>query len=221
MSEKLILGISGSPRKGANTDILLAEAMKAAEETAGIRTETIYLRDYEIHNCKGCFACCREPGKKDGGAHACAMFHDGMDEIYPKLKECAGLIIATPVYFQSMSAQVKQFMDRTEGFLRYGTSQYQYGLQNKVGGGIVVGGNRNAGEELTMLELQCYFQVHNMIVVGSGGEPTPGCYNGGAGTTYPQKGDIRDAVLADELGLKSSRNLGRRVAEVVMMLNRD
>ena len=220
MSEKLILGISGSPRKGANTDILLAEAMKAAEETAGIRTETIYLRDYEIHNCKGCFACCREPGKKDGGAHACAMFHDGMDEIYPKLKECAGLIIATPVYFQSMSAQVKQFMDRTEGLLRYGTSQYQYGLQNKVGGGIVVGGNRNAGEELTMLELQCYFQVHNMIVVGSGGEPTPGCYNGGAGTTYPQKGDIRDAVLADELGLKSSRNLGRRVAEVVMMLNR-
>lgn len=221
MSEKLILGISGSPRKGANTDILLAEAMKAAEETAGIRTETIYLRDYEIHNCKGCFACCREPGKKDGGAHACAMFHDGMDEIYPKLKECAGLIIATPVYFQSMSAQVKQFMDRTEGLLRYGTSQYQYGLQNKVGGGIVVGGNRNAGEELTMLELQCYFQVHNMIVVGSGGEPTPGCYNGGAGTTYPQKGDIRDAVLTDELGLKSSRNLGRRVAEVVMMLNRD
>ena len=221
MSEKLILGISGSPRKGANTDILLAEALKAAEETAGIRTETIYLRDYEIHNCKGCFACCREPGKKDGGAHACAMFRDGMDEIYPKLKECAGLIIATPVYFQSMSAQVKQFMDRTEGFLRYGTSQYQYGLQNKVGGGIVVGGNRNAGEELTMLELQCYFQVHNMIVVGSGGEPTPGCYNGGAGTTYPQKGDIRDAVLADELGLKSSRNLGRRVAEVVMMLNRD
>ena len=221
MSEKLILGISGSPRKGANTDILLAEALKAAEETAGIRTETIYLRDYEIHNCKGCFACCREPGKKDGGAHACAMFRAGMDEIYPKLKECAGLIIATPVYFQSMSAQVKQFMDRTEGFLRYGTSQYQYGLQNKVGGGIVVGGNRNAGEELTMLELQCYFQVHNMIVVGSGGEPTPGCYNGGAGTTYPQKGDIRDAVLADELGLKSSRNLGRRVAEVVMMLNRD
>ena len=72
-----------------------------------------------------------------------------------------------------------------------------------------------------MLELQCYFQVHNMIVVGSGGEPTPGCYNGGAGTTYPQKGDIRDAVLADELGLKSSRNLGRRVADVVMMLNRD
>ena len=151
MKERLILGISGSPRKGANTDLMLMEAMKAAETVEGIRTEIIYLRDYEIHNCKGCFACCREPGKKDGGAHACAMFRDGMDEIYPKLKACDGLIIASPVYFQSVSAQVKQFMDRTEGLLRYGTSQYQYGLQNKVGGGLVVGGNRNAGEELTML----------------------------------------------------------------------
>ena len=218
MSDKLILGISGSPRKGANTDLMLEAALKAAETVEGVRTEAIYLRDYEIHNCKGCFACCREPGARDGGAHACAVFRDGMDEIYPKLKECAGLIIASPVYFQSVSAQVKQFMDRTEGLLRYGTSQYQYALQNKVGGGLVVGGNRNAGEELTMLELQGFFQVHDMIVVGSGGEPTPGCYNGGACTTYPQKGDIRDAVLSDELGMKSCRNLGIRVAKTVMML---
>lgn len=97
----------------------------------------------------------------------------GMDEIYPKLKACDGLIIASPVYFQSVSAQVKQFMDRTEGLLRYGTSQYQYGLQNKVGGGLVVGGNRNAGEELTMLELQAFFQVHDMIVVAPAASRAP------------------------------------------------
>ena len=120
MSEKLILGISGSPRKGANTDILLAEAMKAAEETAGIRTETIYLRDYEIHNCKGCFACCREPGKKDGGAHACAMFRDGMDEIYPKLKECAEKNASRPVPgwmtkdLEKMSVVVDKLPDRAD-----------------------------------------------------------------------------------------------------------
>lgn len=218
MSEKLILGISSSPRKGANTDLMLQEALRAAETVEGIRTEMICLRDYEIHSCKGCFACCREAGKKDGGVHACAMFRDGMDEIYPKLKACDGLILASPVYFASMSAQMKQFMDRTEGLLRYGTSQYQYGLQNKVGGALVVGGNRNAGEELTILELQAFFQVHDMIVVGSGGEPTPGCYHGGACTTYPQKGDVRDAVLQDEIGLKSARNLGVRVAKTLWML---
>ena len=57
-----------------------------------------------------------------------------------------------------------------------------------------------------------------MLVVGSGGEPTPGCYHGGACTTYPQKGDVRDAILQDEIGLKSARNLGIRVAKTLNML---
>ena len=51
-----------------------------------------------------------------------------------------------------------------------------------------------------------------------GGEPTPGCYHGGACTTYPQKGDVRDAILQDEIGLKSARNLGIRVAKTLNML---
>lgn len=218
MKEKLILGISASPRKGANTDIMLHEALKAAETVEGIRTEVLYLRNYEIHNCMGCFACCREPGKKDDGAHACAVFKDGMEQIYPKLKECDGLILASPVYFGNITAQMKQFMDRTEGLLRYGTSQYQYALQDKVGGCLAVGGNRNAGEEFTLLSMQYFFQVHDMIVVGSGGEPTPGCYLGGSCTTYPNKGDVRDGILQDEIGLKSTRNTGIKVARTVMRL---
>lgn len=219
MEKKLILGISSSPRKGANTDIMLRTALEGAESVEGIVTETIHLRDYNIHNCQGCFACCREPGKRENGAYACAVFRDDMDRIYPKLKECSGLILASPVYFGSLTAQMKQFMDRTEGLLRYGTSQYQYALQNKVGGAATVGGNRNAGEEFTLLAMQYFFEVHDMIVVGSGGEPTPGCYLGGAGTTYPNKGDVRDGVLQDELGLKSARNLGIRVARTVNMLS--
>lgn len=216
MEKKLILGISSSPRKGANTDIMLHEALRAAETVGGIETKAIYLRDYDIHNCRGCFACCREPGKRENGKYACAMFKDGMEEIYPLLKECDGLILASPVYFGSINAQMKQFMDRTEGLLRYGTSQYQYGLQNKIGGCLAVGGNRNAGEEFTLLAMQYYFQVHDMIVVGSGGEPTPGCYLGGSCTTYPNKGDVVDGILQDEIGLKSTRNTGIKVAQTVM-----
>ena len=96
---KKILGVSASPRKGANTDIMLKAALEAAETVGGIETEIVYLRDYDIHNCRGCFACCREPGKKDNGEHACAVYRDGMEEIYPKLLECDGLILASPVYF--------------------------------------------------------------------------------------------------------------------------
>lgn len=218
MDKKLILGISSSPRKGANTDIMLDEALKAAESIEGIEVKKIYLRDYEIHNCAGCFACCREPGKRENGKYACAVYRDGMDKIYPLLKACSGLILASPVYFGSINAQMKQFMDRTEGCLRYGTSQYGYALQNKVGGCLAVGGNRNAGEEFTLMCMQYYFEVHDMIVVGSGGEPTPGCYLGGGCTTYPQKGDIKNAILDDEIGLKSARNTGIKVAKTVLML---
>lgn len=216
--EKMILGISASPRKDANTDILLETALKAAEETQGILTKTVFLRDYEIHPCDSCFACCTPAAEKNGGERACLMFRDGMDQLYPKLLACDALIIATPVYFGSMCGQAKCFMDRTEGLLRYGTSRYKNALQHKVGGAIAVGGNRNAGEEFSIQAIHYFMHVQDMIVVGSGGERTPGCYLGGAGTTWPQKGQVRDAVRQDELGLKSSANLGRNVAQVLMML---
>ena len=49
MGKKLLLGISSSPRKGGNTDIILEHALKCAEEYPYIRTERIYLRDYVIN----------------------------------------------------------------------------------------------------------------------------------------------------------------------------
>ena len=219
MSDKLILGISGSPRKGANTDICLQAAMDAAAGVEGIRTEMIYLRDYRIEPCLGCFACCPKTIVPERDYACPAHRDDDMSKIYPKLLECSGLILASPVYFGNMTGQMKTFMDRTEPLLRYGTGKFKYGLQHKVGGGIAVGGNRNAGEEFTLLALQYYFQVHDMIVVGSGGQPTPGCYLGGGATTWPNdKSESRDGVLKDELGLMSCRNLGRNVAETVLRM---
>lgn len=213
---KKILGINASPRKGANTDTMLAAALAAAEETQGVETETIYLRDYDISPCVGCYACGSDAAAK--ADRACLRYQDGMDEIYPKLLACDGLILASPVYFGNLTGQMKVFMDRTEGLLRYGTSSYQYGLQHKVGGAIAVGGNRNAGEEFTILSLHYFMHVHDMIVVGSGGEKTPGCYLGGGGTSWPNDRNKKNAVEDDELGMKSARNLGRNVAGTLMLL---
>lgn len=218
MAKKLILGISSSPRKGANTEILLDRALRAAEESDFIRTETVFLRDYEINPCNSCVACCSEAAAKGEADRACLSFRDGMDEIYPKLLECHGLILAAPVYFGSVDSRMKAFMDRTEGLLRYGMSKYKNALSCKIGGGIVIGGNRNGGQEFTLQQIHYYFAIQDMTIVGSGAEPTPGCYLGGAGTTYPQRGRVRDAVLEDELGLRSSANLGRRVAKTIGMM---
>lgn len=216
MTDKLIIGISGSPRKNANTDFLLEKALKAAESTGGILTETLSLRDFDIHPCNGCMACSDELAA--GGEFACMSFRDGMDRIYPKLKECDGLVIGTPVYFGSMTAQTKAFMDRTEGLLRYGSSKYRNALRNKVGAGIAMGSNRNGGQEFTLQAIHYYFLVQDMIIVGAGPDMTPGCYLGGCGTNSPLRGKIRDAAKSDEIGIKSSEIIGRRVAETLKMI---
>lgn len=217
MDKKLILGVSSSPRKGRNTDIALAAALEEAEKIEGIRTEIIYLRDYpDIHDCIGCFSCCSDVAAQADGAYACPIFKtDDMSHLYPKLLECDGLILASPVYFGSVNSIMKRFMDRTEGLLRYGRSRFQYGLQHKIGGGIAVGGNRNGGEEFTIQTMHYYFHIHDMLVAGSGGERTPGCYVGGGATTWPNDKGASNAILNDTLGLQSCRNLGRNIAETV------
>lgn len=215
MEEKKILAISASPRKNANVDMLLKMALEEAEKLENINTELVCLRDYHIENCSSCFACCNEVAKDR--VFPCLAFNDDMNLLYPKLKECDGLLIGTPVYFGSMAAQLKAFMDRTECLLRYSKSKWKDTLSNKVGAGLVVGGNRNGGQEFTLQSIHYYYFIHNMIVVGTGPEPTPGCYLGGSATTYPEKGASRNAVLQDELGIKSSKMVGKRIAEVLNM----
>ncbi|HSB05713.1 MAG TPA: flavodoxin family protein [Thermodesulfobacteriota bacterium] len=209
MKKIKILGISGSPRK-ANTDILLEEALKSAGTLEGIVTERIYLRDTQIRFCIGCFKCFDE-NRND---YACQIHRDSMDEIYPTLKECHGLILATPVYFGQISGQMKNFMDRTEPLLRYAKGQWKFALKDKVGGAIAVGGNRNGGQETTLQAIHHFFLIHDMVIVGTGPDERPGCYLGVAATTHPKRGRIKDAVREDELGIKAARILGKRVGEV-------
>lgn len=222
MQKKLLLGISGSPRKGCNTDIALENAMQEASKVKGIQTEIIYLRNYkQLHHCIGCFACCSEIAASMEGQYACPAYKDdGMKDIYPKLLACSGLILASPVYFGCVTGLMKTFMDRTEGLLRYGQSKYKYGLQHKVGGGIAVGGNRNAGEEFTIQQMHYFFLIHDMLIAGSGGQPTPGCYIGGGATTWPNdKSKSKNGILNDKLGLNSCRNLGRNIAQTMIRIN--
>jgi multimeric flavodoxin WrbA len=212
MNQCRILGISGSPRK-ANTDFLLEEALASAKSLPGVVTEKIYLRDLNIKFCIGCFKCVGI----NKNNRACQAHRDSMDEIYPKLKDCHGLLLATPVYFGQVSGQMKTFMDRTEPLHRSAKGQWRFALKNKVGGALVVGGNRNGGLETCIQAIHHFYLIHDMIVVGTGPDERPGCYLGAAATTHPKVGKTTNAVKEDDLGLRAARILGRRVVEVVMM----
>ena len=101
---KKVLILSGSPRKGGNSDILCDEFMKGALEQGNI-VEKIRVADKKIAPCTGCYFC-----RKSGGR--CAL-NDDMGDILQKIIDCDVLVLSSPVYFYSMSAQLKAVIDRT------------------------------------------------------------------------------------------------------------
>ena len=101
---KKVLILSASPRKGGNSDTLCDQFMLGAEET-GNHVEKIFLRDKEINYCLACDVCKRNGGDCDQD--------DDMTEILDKMIAADVIVMATPVYFYTMDAQMKTLIDRT------------------------------------------------------------------------------------------------------------
>jgi multimeric flavodoxin WrbA len=99
-----VLVLSASPRKGGNSDLLCDQFLLGARE-AGNQVEKINLQDKKINFCLGCLAC-----QSNGGV--CAQ-NDDMAEILDKMIQADVLVMATPIYFYNMNAQLKVLIDRT------------------------------------------------------------------------------------------------------------
>lgn len=102
--KKKILVLLGSPRRKGNSAIL-AEKIAAGAKAAGAAVETLYLHGLSITPCKACMAC-QKPGSK-----GCSI-DDDMQPIYRKMLEADAWVLASPVYWFTMSAQLKLWMDR-------------------------------------------------------------------------------------------------------------
>lgn len=100
---KKILVISGSPRKGGNSDLLCDQFILGAE-AAGHHAEKIFLRSKKIGYCMGCETC-YNTGK--------CVFKDDMADILQKMIDADVIVLSTPVYFYTMDAQMKTLIDRT------------------------------------------------------------------------------------------------------------
>ena len=97
-----VLGIAGSPRRGGNTDLLLAEVMKGAA-SRGAEVKTIILNDLEITPCQHCDACLE--------AGNCRV-QDDMQMVYRELEEADRIVLASPIQFMGVTAQAKAMIDR-------------------------------------------------------------------------------------------------------------
>ena len=103
---KRILILSSSPRKGGNSDTLCDEFLRGAKE-AGNDVEKIFLRDKKINYCTGCSTCSLH--------HKPCPQKDDAAEIIDKMVAADVIVMATPVYFYTMSAQMKTLIDRCCG----------------------------------------------------------------------------------------------------------
>lgn len=99
---KRVLGISGSPRKGGNTDLLLDEALKAARRK-GAKTKKIVLDELKFSPCQEC-----KNIRKDG----ICVIKDDWQNIFSEIENSDGIILASPIFFGSVSAQTKMMIDR-------------------------------------------------------------------------------------------------------------
>ena len=99
---KNVIVISSSPRKNGNSDLLCNEFIKGAQE-AGHNAEKIFLRDCKINYCTGCGYC---------NSNKSCIQKDDMEVCINKLIKADVIVFATPIYFYSISGQMKTFIDR-------------------------------------------------------------------------------------------------------------
>ncbi|MGL5314446.1 MAG: flavodoxin family protein [Peptostreptococcaceae bacterium] len=102
MSKKVLV-LSGSPRKGGNSDLLCDEFVLGAKES-GHEVEKVFVSEKKIGYCTGCYAC--------SGTGKCVQ-NDDMAKILEQMIKADVIVMATPVYFYSIDAQLKTVIDRT------------------------------------------------------------------------------------------------------------
>ena len=103
MSKKVLI-LSGSPRKGGNSDILCDEFLRGAQD-AGHKVEKIRVAEKKVVPCSGCYYC-----NTHGGT---CVHKDDMADILQKMIDADVIVLASPVYFYAISAQLKAVIDRT------------------------------------------------------------------------------------------------------------
>jgi multimeric flavodoxin WrbA len=186
MKHKKVLVLMASPRARGNSTILAEEAVKGAKD-AGATVEAYRLAKMDIGPCLACEGC-RKPG-----ADGCVR-KDDIRVLHAKLRDAAALLIASPVYWFTMSAQIKMFMDRLYAF---GAEGYKP-LKGKRIGVILTYGDADPFSSGAVNALRSFQDAFAYV-----GAPIKGMVYG----TADKPGEVR----ANERLMKEAYALGRKL----------
>ncbi len=152
-----ILAIYGSPRRKGNTATLLKHAVRGAVD-AGVEVNEIILRDLKISPCLEIYAC-----KKEGRCAIKDDFHHVVDQIL----SAKGLILASPIFFYTVSAHTKILMDRCQSLWvkKYWIDKVPFGQWEPKRKGLFISVGATKGKKLfdgTLLTVKYFFDVLDM-----------------------------------------------------------
>jgi len=172
---------------------MLVKVLFEELEKEGIATEMVQLAGERIRGCTACYECVK---RKDG---KCAVTDDIVNDLIAKMRDSEGIVLASPVYFSDVPAELKAVIDRAGMVGR--ANDYMY--KRKVGAAVVA--VRRGGAIHTFDTINHFFFLEQMIVPGSL------YWNFAFGRN---KGE----VLEDEEGIKTIRELGKNMAWLMKRL---
>lgn len=188
----MIIAINGSPNTKGNTAYMLQAAL---DEVAGTGAEGHFIQvsdlltGLKVPYCMHCSNPCT--GKCFSGT--------ALEDAFGLLRRCDGIIMGSPVYFCTVSAQLKSFWDKTRSLRK------DKALLNVAGGALTVGGARFGGQETTLRAMQDMMLCHGMTVVGDGFVDDDAGHQGACAQRPSSE---------DQNGITRTRVLARRVLEV-------
>lgn len=149
-----ILAIYGSPRRNGNTSLLLKKAVKGALE-AGAEVEEVFLRDLKMSPCLEIYGC-KETGR--------CVIQDDFQKVYDQLLVCHGLMLASPIFFYTVSAHTKILMDRCQSLWakRYCLEKNPIEKRKAKRKGLFISVGATKGKKLfegTLLSIRYFFDV--------------------------------------------------------------
>lgn len=124
-----VYGFVGSPKKNGNVDLLVSQVLNGAS-SRGAEICKIYLNDLHIRPCQSCGV---DPAPKH------CLFNDDMEKVYTALESCDGIVLGSPVYFDTVSAQIKLMIDRCNCLMPYveqadGTWEFEMRIKKRKKG---------------------------------------------------------------------------------------
>ena len=152
-----ILAIYGSPRRKGNTALLLKRAVEGARET-GAEVEEVVLRDLKMSPCLEIYGC-RKTGQ--------CVIRDDFQQVHDQIQACKGLMLASPIFFYSLSAHTKILIDRCQSLWvkKYWIDKVCYGQWEPKRKGLFISLGATKGKKLfdgALLTIKYFFDVLDM-----------------------------------------------------------